>query len=125
MNLAETAWLAANLAEAYFLPMARRAYADASTTQGRTGSAAAGEHLRDQRWQRFTSREVLRLDRAGPGTAAELNPALEMLDATDKWPGETTREWGVPIRMADDIVSQVTDRWAEYGLPGSGKPIWK
>ena len=47
------------------------------------------------------------------------------LDATDKWPGETNREWGVPIRMADNVVSQVTDRWTEYGLPGSGKPIWK
>ncbi len=47
------------------------------------------------------------------------------LDATDKWPGETTREWGVPIRMAEEVVSQVTDRWKEYGLPGSGNPIWK
>jgi len=46
------------------------------------------------------------------------------LDATDKWPGETTREWGVPIRMAEDVVEQVTGRWKEYGLPGSGKPIW-
>ncbi len=47
------------------------------------------------------------------------------LDATDKWPGETNREWGVPIRMAEEVVERVTDRWAEYGLPGSGKPIWK
>ena len=47
------------------------------------------------------------------------------LDATDKWPGETTREWGVPIRMADDVVQRVTERWKSYGLPGSGRPIWK
>jgi 4-hydroxy-3-polyprenylbenzoate decarboxylase len=47
------------------------------------------------------------------------------LDATDKWPGETNREWGVPIRMADEIVERVTGRWAEFGLPGSGKPIWR
>ncbi len=47
------------------------------------------------------------------------------LDATDKWPGETEREWGVPIRMADEIVDRVTGRWKEYGLPGSGRPIWK
>ena len=47
------------------------------------------------------------------------------LDATDKWPGETNREWGVPIRMADEIVEQVSGRWKEFGLPGSGRPIWK
>jgi 4-hydroxy-3-polyprenylbenzoate decarboxylase len=27
--------------------------------------------------------------------------------------------------MADDIVEAVTRKWPEYGLPGSGKPIWK
>jgi 4-hydroxy-3-polyprenylbenzoate decarboxylase len=47
------------------------------------------------------------------------------LDATNKWPPETKREWGRKIRMADDIVERVTRRWSEYGLPGSGKPIWK
>jgi len=47
------------------------------------------------------------------------------LDATDKLPPETHREWGVPLRMQQDIVDQVSRRWAEYGLPGSGTPIWK
>ena len=47
------------------------------------------------------------------------------LDATNKWPPETKREWGTKIRMAEDMVSQVTRRWAEYGLPGGGKSIWK
>ncbi|MFD2234100.1 UbiD family decarboxylase [Phaeospirillum tilakii] len=47
------------------------------------------------------------------------------LDATDKLPPETHREWGVPLRMQQDIVDQVSRRWTEYGLPGSGKPIWK
>lgn len=46
------------------------------------------------------------------------------LDATNKLPPETSREWGKKIRMADDIVEQVTARWAEYGLPGSGRKIW-
>jgi 4-hydroxy-3-polyprenylbenzoate decarboxylase len=27
--------------------------------------------------------------------------------------------------MADGIVAEVTQKWASYGLPGSGKPIWK
>jgi 4-hydroxy-3-polyprenylbenzoate decarboxylase len=47
------------------------------------------------------------------------------LDATDKWPGESNREWGVPISMTDDVVEKVSGMWAELGLPGSGKPIWK
>jgi len=47
------------------------------------------------------------------------------LDATNKMPPETRRDWGRPIRMADDIVALVTRKWPEYGLPGSGKPIWK
>mgnify|MGYP001247295851 CR=1 FL=1 len=47
------------------------------------------------------------------------------LDATDKWPPETRREWGRKIRMADEIVERVTRRWSDYGLPGSGRPIWK
>ena len=47
------------------------------------------------------------------------------LDATDKWPGETNREWGVPIRMDDEVIDQVSNRWNEFGLPGSGRPIWK
>jgi 4-hydroxy-3-polyprenylbenzoate decarboxylase len=45
-------------------------------------------------------------------------------DATNKLPPETTREWGTKIRMAEEIVDRVTARWAEYGLPGSGRPIW-
>ena len=47
------------------------------------------------------------------------------LDATDKWPGETNREWGRPIRMDDQVVRAVTEKWSKLGLPGDGKPIWK
>jgi 4-hydroxy-3-polyprenylbenzoate decarboxylase len=47
------------------------------------------------------------------------------LDATGKLPPETRREWGRPIHMAEEIVAEVTQKWASYGLPGSGKPIWK
>jgi 4-hydroxy-3-polyprenylbenzoate decarboxylase len=47
------------------------------------------------------------------------------LDATTKLPPETKRDWGRPIRMADDIIAEVTRKWPSYGLPGSGKPIWK
>jgi len=47
------------------------------------------------------------------------------LDATDKWPPETTREWGRKIRMDDAVIEKVSAMWPELGLPGSGKPIWK
>jgi 4-hydroxy-3-polyprenylbenzoate decarboxylase len=47
------------------------------------------------------------------------------LDATNKLPPETRREWGRPIRMSEDIVAEVTRKWTDYGLPGPGKPIWK
>src|SRR6516162_7641981 len=47
------------------------------------------------------------------------------LDATGKLPPETGREWGRPIRMTDKTIAEVTSKWASYGLPGTGKPIWK
>ncbi len=47
------------------------------------------------------------------------------IDATAKMPPETKREWGVPIRMADDVIDEVTRKWETYGLPGTGKSIWK
>jgi len=47
------------------------------------------------------------------------------LDATNKWPPETKREWGRKIRMSEDVVEAVTKKWPSLGLPGSGKPIWR
>jgi 4-hydroxy-3-polyprenylbenzoate decarboxylase len=47
------------------------------------------------------------------------------LDATDKWPGETNREWGWQIRMDQAVVEKVDKMWSELGLPGSGKKIWR
>ncbi len=46
-------------------------------------------------------------------------------DATNKFPPETQREWGRQIRMSDEVIAEVTAKWASYGLPGSGRPIWK
>jgi 4-hydroxy-3-polyprenylbenzoate decarboxylase len=47
------------------------------------------------------------------------------LDATGKLPPETRRDWGQPIRMTEAVVAAVTEKWSSYGLPGTGKPIWK
>lgn len=74
---------AAHLVEAYLLPMARRAYADAATPKAERAARRLVTIIREQGWQRFTSRDVLRLDRAGLGTAAELNPALALLEEGD------------------------------------------
>jgi 4-hydroxy-3-polyprenylbenzoate decarboxylase len=65
---------------------------------------------------------------AGTGRQATGSAGIELLsgvDATNKWPPETRREWGTKIRMTDEIIERVTARWSEYGLPGSGKPIWR
>ena len=47
------------------------------------------------------------------------------LDATNKWPPETKRDWGRKIRMSDDVIKRVDKLWPELDLPGSGKSIWK
>ena len=47
------------------------------------------------------------------------------LDATDKFPGETNREWGREIRMDQAVIDKVDAMWSDLGLPGSGKKIWR
>ena len=37
-------------------------------------------------------------------------------DATNKWPGETSREWGRPIKRDPAIVQRIDELWAELGL---------
>jgi 4-hydroxy-3-polyprenylbenzoate decarboxylase len=32
-------------------------------------------------------------------------------DATNKWPGETNREWGKPIVMDKDVLKKVDAMW--------------
>ncbi|MBD3587096.1 4-hydroxy-3-polyprenylbenzoate decarboxylase [Salinimonas sp. HHU 13199] len=38
------------------------------------------------------------------------------MDATNKMPGETNREWGEPILMDDDVKQRVDDIWNELGI---------
>ena len=38
------------------------------------------------------------------------------IDATNKWPGETSRAWGVPIAMDEAVKRRVDELWAELGL---------
>ena len=38
------------------------------------------------------------------------------MDATNKWPGETSREWGRPIVMDEAVKRRVDEMWQELGL---------
>jgi len=38
------------------------------------------------------------------------------LDATNKWQGETTREWGVPIVMDEKVKQRIDSIWDDLGL---------
>ena len=38
------------------------------------------------------------------------------IDATNKWPGETTREWGTPIVMDAGVKARVDALWSSLGL---------
>ena len=38
------------------------------------------------------------------------------MDATNKWDGETTREWGEPITMSEDVKTEVDELWAELNI---------
>jgi 4-hydroxy-3-polyprenylbenzoate decarboxylase len=38
------------------------------------------------------------------------------IDATNKWPGETSREWGVPIVMSDAVKEKVDRIWQQLGI---------
>ncbi len=43
-------------------------------------------------------------------------------DATNKWPGETQREWGKPIAMDPQVKARVDAIWDELGIePGSAR----
>ncbi|MBU1225061.1 MAG: 4-hydroxy-3-polyprenylbenzoate decarboxylase [Gammaproteobacteria bacterium] len=38
------------------------------------------------------------------------------IDATNKWPGETAREWGTPIAMDEAVKARVDALWHDLGL---------
>jgi 4-hydroxy-3-polyprenylbenzoate decarboxylase len=46
------------------------------------------------------------------------------IDATSKIHPETTREWGRPIVMTDNVAQKVSDMWETYGIPTEGKNFW-
>ncbi|WP_185962105.1 DUF3987 domain-containing protein [Palleronia caenipelagi] len=74
---------ACHLVEAYLLPMARRAYADAATPKADRAARRLVTLIRDQKWRSFSTRDVMRLDRAGLASKRDLDPALAALEDGD------------------------------------------
>ncbi|NVO55008.1 DUF3987 domain-containing protein [Rhodobacteraceae bacterium B1Z28] len=74
---------AAMFIKSYALPMAQRAYATASLSKTERAARRLVAVIRDLGWERFTSREVLRLDRSGLATAGDLNPVIKALEEGD------------------------------------------
>lgn len=74
---------AAHLVESYILPMAKRSYADASLPKSERAALRLVGIIRENNWGQFTTREVQRLGRTGLNTAADLKPALEVLEEAD------------------------------------------
>ena len=68
------------LVDEYFVPMAARAYACASASKHDRDARRLVEIIRHRCWKTFSSREVMRLDRTGLATSAELNPVLAVLE---------------------------------------------
>jgi hypothetical protein len=74
---------AAHLVEFYFLPMAKRSYADAATPKPERAARRLAGIIREKGWHQFGSREVMKLERAGLDNKKELDPALAMLEDGD------------------------------------------
>lgn len=88
--------------ERYALPMARRAYADASLSKSERAARRLLTIIQENAWERFSSREVLRLDRKELTTASELNPALTALTEADvirQIEGEPGPRGGRPAKL--------------------------
>src|SRR3954454_12133965 len=45
------------------------------------------------------------------------------LDATNKWPPETNRDWGEKLGMDRATIEAVTEKWSKLGLPGDGAAV--
>lgn len=106
---------ATHLIASYTLPMARRAYADASLSKVERSARRLLDAIRDQGWRRFTSREALRLDLKGLSSIAQLNPALTLLEDGDViQPIAPTigQQGGRPSRMfaVNPAIHQATGR---------------
>ncbi|MCA0857281.1 DUF3987 domain-containing protein [Phaeobacter italicus] len=95
---------AEHLIEAYFLPMARRAYAGAARDAGERAGRRLIAVLRETGWQQFSTREIRRMERGGLSTMQEINlgiQALEEADIVRAVPTQASAKGGRPKRLYD------------------------
>ena len=74
---------AAHFIEDYALPMARRAYANASVPKVERAAHRIIALIRENGWASFSSRDVMRPQRSGINLAADVNAALKLLEEAD------------------------------------------
>ncbi|WP_028025759.1 4-hydroxy-3-polyprenylbenzoate decarboxylase [Enterovibrio calviensis] len=55
-------------------------------------------------------------DSAQQASPVALGGSRMGLDATNKWQGESTREWGTPIAKDPQIVANVDEMWGKLGI---------
>lgn len=73
---------------------------------------------RDSTLMEHTPIDYLDFASPEPGLGSKIG-----LDATNKWPPETHREWGKLIQMPHDVIELVTKKWQDYGIGSSGHPV--
>lgn len=71
------------LAEDYFLPMARRAYANASLNEKERAGRRLFELIAEKSWWDFSSREVRRMQRSGLASQEQVDKAITALLRAD------------------------------------------
>ncbi|MCU7810259.1 MAG: 4-hydroxy-3-polyprenylbenzoate decarboxylase [Candidatus Thiodiazotropha sp. (ex Notomyrtea botanica)] len=88
------------------------------------------EDVNTREWQDVIWAMTTRMDPARDTTIIEQTPIDYLdfaspvsglgskigFDATNKWPGETEREWGRPISMSTEIKQRVDEIWDQLGI---------
>ncbi|RFC68353.1 MULTISPECIES: YfjI family protein [Mesorhizobium] len=93
---------AAHLIEAYLLPMARRAYADASVSKEERAARRLVQLIREQHWRQFTIRQVVRCARPSLKSADEVSQSIKPLEEADlvrAVESSAKSQGGRPIRL--------------------------
>jgi 4-hydroxy-3-polyprenylbenzoate decarboxylase len=83
------------------------------------------QDLREVAWKAFNNVDPARdltitsgpLDALDHSSPYPLHGSKVGVDATRKIEGETARAWPEEIRMSEDIIRLVTDKWKTYGIP--------
>jgi len=83
------------------------------------------QDLREVAWKAFNNVDPARdltitsgpLDALDHSSPYPLHGSKVGVDATRKIEGETARAWPEEIRMSEDIIRLVTDKWKAYGIP--------